>query len=156
MKTKKDSPLGFIILIVIILIVVMVTSIVMLQNIDSENNIIESQPVNSQKLEKVTVTEFSRQIDEEEDAIILDIRTPAEFSQGRIEDSINIDYYSPDFRQQLSELDKTANYKMYCNSGNRSGLALMIMEDLGFENVSELRGGVQAWLNSGEDVCISC
>ena len=79
------------------------------------------------------------------DLVVLDIRTPEEFAGGHLSGAINIDYYADDFEAQLGELDLEVPYVMYCNSGNRSGNALPVMDSLGFSEVYELDGGIQAW-----------
>ena len=73
--------------------------------------------------------------------VILDVRTPGEFQAGHAPGAVNIDFYSPDFQQKLSELDKDSSYFIYCNSGNRSGQTLKPMEKLGFVEVYDLQGG---------------
>lgn len=79
------------------------------------------------------------------DLRVLDIRTPDEFAGGHLANAINIDYYADDFETRLAELDLDVPYVMYCNSGNRSSNALPIMDSLGFSEVYELGGGIQAW-----------
>jgi rhodanese-related sulfurtransferase len=80
---------------------------------------------------------------------IIDVRTPEEFALGHIEGAVLIDFYSDTFKEQLATLDKSANYSLYCRSGNRSGQTLGIMEELGFENVYDLSGGVGSWSAAG-------
>ena len=87
-----------------------------------------------------------------DDLVILDIRTSEEFAAGKIKDSINIDFYAADFREQLDGLDKDTHYLVYCNSGNRSGQALPIFEDLGFAEVDNLSTGIAGWYNEGYEV----
>ena len=41
---------------------------------------------------------------------------------------------------------------MYCNSGNRSSNALPLMDSIGFDEVYELDGGIQAWYSSGNAI----
>nr|WP_290665566.1 rhodanese-like domain-containing protein [Ardenticatena sp.] len=81
--------------------------------------------------------------------VILDVRTPEEFTAGHIEGAQNIDFYAPDFEQQLAKLDKTKTYFVYCRSGNRSGQTIPIMKKLGFQHVYELRGGIAQWARQG-------
>jgi rhodanese-related sulfurtransferase len=83
------------------------------------------------------------------DLVVLDIRTPEEFAAGHLADAINIDYYADDFEDQLEQLDLEVPYVMYCNSGNRSSNALPVMDTLGFVEVYELEGGIQAWYGAG-------
>jgi rhodanese-related sulfurtransferase len=79
---------------------------------------------------------------------LIDLRTNEEVAAGFIEGSSQIDFYAPDFEARLDALPKDVPYLIYCNSGNRSGTTLRIMKDLGFEQVTELEGGIQAWIAS--------
>ncbi|MBP7738821.1 MAG: rhodanese-like domain-containing protein [Spirochaetes bacterium] len=81
--------------------------------------------------------------------VILDIRTPGEYREGHIANSVLLDYHSPDFREGLKALDRNRTYFVYCRSGNRTGRAVDIMKDLGFTRIYELRGGIRSWLSSG-------
>jgi len=83
------------------------------------------------------------------DFVILDIRTPQEFVAGHIQGAINVDFYAPDFKQQLDQLPKDKTYLVYCNSGNRSGQAMPIFRELGFREVYELKDGIQSWYQAG-------
>jgi rhodanese-related sulfurtransferase len=73
-----------------------------------------------------------------EGTIIIDVRTPAEFATGHLENALNIDVQSPDFQAQISELDPEASYFVYCRTGNRSGQAMAKMANLGF---TDMRNG---------------
>jgi phage shock protein E len=79
------------------------------------------------------------------DLVILDVRTQAEFDQGHLEGAVVIDFYAADFAEQLSQLDPSVPYLVYCQSGNRSGQATSLMADLGFANVTDVDGGIAAW-----------
>lgn len=76
---------------------------------------------------------------------LIDVRTPDEFNSGNIEGSINIDYFSTDFDQQIAKLDRNKTTLIYCRSGGRSGKAAKKMEDLGFTVVYDLSGGFSNW-----------
>lgn len=83
------------------------------------------------------------------DFVIVDVRTAEEFAGGHIENAVNIDYYASTFESDINALDKDKEYLIYCRSGSRSGKALDIMEDLGFQEVYDLGGGIVAWTNAG-------
>jgi len=95
-------------------------------------------------VETVAPTAAAEIIVQETDEIVLDIRTPEEFSQGVIEGAINIDFYASDFADQLDSLDKDAHYVV-----SRSTFA-----KLGFTNVTEIDGGIANWYNSGLPVVL--
>ena len=84
-----------------------------------------------------------------DDLVVLDIRTPEEFAEGRIDGAVNIDFYAPDFGDRLAELDPDARYVMYCRSDNRTGQTMPMLEELGFADVAEVDGGVLAWAEAG-------
>lgn len=77
--------------------------------------------------------------------IVLDVRTPEEFSAEHLQNAININYYDSTFQTQLGNLDKSKTYLVYCRSGHRSSEAMDAMEQMGFENVLNLEGGIIAW-----------
>ena len=84
-----------------------------------------------------------------EDFVIIDVRTPEEFANEHIENAINLDYYSEDFRDELDTLDKERTYLIYCRSGKRSGNALKIMKELGLKKVFNMLGGIIQWKAEG-------
>ncbi len=96
----------------------------------------------------LNVSEFSQKITEP-DVIILDVRTPEEYASGHIEGALNIDFNSGDFANEITRLNPSENYAIYCRSGSRSGQAASIMHKAGFHDVSNLNGGVIDWTNAG-------
>ncbi len=90
-------------------------------------------------------SEFEKRIKENKDSIILDVRTRDEYNKIRIPNSILIDIYKPDFAQKIEQLDHTKSYFVYCRSGVRSLNAVMLMINMGFENVFNLSGGIIEW-----------
>lgn len=91
------------------------------------------------------ISELSK-MKEEKKAIVIDVRTPAEWQQGVISGAdLFIDYNSPAFKQQLAKLDKSKTYIVYCRSGGRSAGASQVMIDSGFKNVINMEGGIMSW-----------
>jgi phage shock protein E len=80
-----------------------------------------------------------------QDLVILDVRTRQEFRSGHIRGAVNLDYYSPSFRPQLSRFDKGKTFLVYCQVGGRSGNTLGFMKAAGFEEVYNIQGGISAW-----------
>lgn len=82
--------------------------------------------------------------------VVIDIRRPEEYAAGHLEAAnLQLDYYAPDFKDRLARLDKNGKYLIYCRSGHRSGLALAIMKDLGFTEIHDIAGGINAWMAAG-------
>jgi rhodanese-related sulfurtransferase len=86
------------------------------------------------------------------DAVILDVRTPEEFAAGHLPGAININMEAADFADRVSGLDESAETLVYCRTGNRSGVATDEMAELGFTDMSDLQGGIEAWAAAGEEV----
>lgn len=90
--------------------------------------------------------DWAEQLQNDTNAVILDVRTDDECSQGIIPNAINIDIYKGQgFIYELEELDKSKNYYVYCKAGGRSEQACHIMNQLGFENTYNLMGGFMNW-----------
>lgn len=81
--------------------------------------------------------------------VVLDIRTPGEFSTGRIAGAKNIDFQAPDFEQRLDRLDKYKSYLVHCASGGRSTHSLLLFKKHQFQSVYHLDGGIKAWQKAG-------
>lgn len=85
------------------------------------------------------------------EAVILDVRTQDEWDEGIIPGAINIDIYKGQgFIYEVDLLDKNKNYYVYCKAGGRSAQACAIMSQLGFPNTYNLTGGFMQW--NGEKV----
>lgn len=84
-------------------------------------------------------------INENSKCVILDVRTREEYLQGHIRNSLNIDIYKNDFKTKINSLNKQKTYFVYCKSGYRSNSAVKFMHGLGFEQVYNLKGGINKW-----------
>ncbi|MCD8494789.1 MAG: rhodanese-like domain-containing protein [Candidatus Pacebacteria bacterium] len=86
--------------------------------------------------------DFMRAYENHPQGILIDIRTPAEFAAGAIPEARLINMYDRDFITRIHELDRHEPYFIYCNSGNRSASVMALMQDMGFQHVYELAGGI--------------
>jgi len=80
-----------------------------------------------------------------QNAVIIDVRTAAEFKKGHIVNAINVPL--SEINTQLDKLEKYKNQEILvaCRSGSRSGTATRSLLKAGFENAHNLRGGMLAW-----------
>ena len=76
---------------------------------------------------------------------LVDVRTKEEFDQGSIDHAVNIDFLSPDFLTKVDTLDKQKPVYIFCKSGKRSAKAKDILIEQGFLEVFELKGGYSIW-----------
>lgn len=77
--------------------------------------------------------------------VLLDVRTPEETAEGKINGAIEADVKSDDFKDQIDKLDKEQSYIIYCRSGKRSSKAYKIMKENGFGALLVLDGGYLAY-----------
>lgn len=90
--------------------------------------------------------DWVKKFQEDNNGIIIDVRTEAEVAQGYIPNALHIDIYKGQgFIYEIQELDTSKNYYVYCKSGGRSGQACSIMNQLGFQNAYNLVGGFDQW-----------
>ncbi len=88
---------------------------------------------------------FQQKIAETPGAVILDVRTPEEFSKGYIAGALNSNWNDEAFNSQVSTLDKSKPVFVYCLSGGRSAAAAAKLRKDGFQQVYELTDGMLAW-----------
>jgi rhodanese-related sulfurtransferase len=74
-------------------------------------------------------------------AVLIDVRTPEEFADGNLKESINLNLQGESFFSEVSVLNPNKTYFIYCRSGGRSRAAGEIMRQAGL-NVYELEGGL--------------
>jgi rhodanese-related sulfurtransferase len=92
---------------------------------------------------------FQEKLSSNPAAILLDVRTEAEFESERIPHSININVMDSSFMEKIATLDKSKTYFVYCRSGGRSDSACSIMATQGYD-VYNLVGGISNWIG---EVC---
>jgi rhodanese-related sulfurtransferase len=89
---------------------------------------------------------------------LIDIRESEELQNGKIPGAVNaprgmlefyadssLPYYRPEF-------DKNKRIILHCASGGRSALAVKTLQEMGYENIAHLDGGLKAWVEAGMDV----
>ncbi|MDA2920014.1 rhodanese-like domain-containing protein [Desulfobacterota bacterium AH_259_B03_O07] len=112
----------------------------------------ELQPENQiQTIKNITPQEANLLIQENKDnanIVILDVRTPEEYSEEHIENAVNINFYSETFKEELNNLDKNKIYIAHCRSGGRSSKTLDLMKELGFKEAYNM-GGIIQWKKGG-------
>ena len=77
-------------------------------------------------------------------ATFVDVRTPNEIAQGKLAGATEANVTSSSFSQQISNLDKSLPYIVYCRSGMRSARACRIMEQNGFTDITNVSGGYRS------------
>lgn len=97
-------------------------------------------------MKNISQTEWRSFVANDENAAILDVRTPNECAEGIIENAIMINILEPQsFLQEIETLDKNKNYYIYCRSGARSAQACQVLDAKEFNNTYNLLGGIMEW-----------
>jgi rhodanese-related sulfurtransferase len=114
----------------------------------------EKQPTafNASQVPNITSQQAFNLIQENQkksDFVILDVRTAAEFAEGHIANSVNINVNLPAFRENVNKLKISDAYLVYCRTGNRSQTALRIMIESGFTRLYHLEKGIAEWTGAG-------
>ncbi len=96
-------------------------------------------------MNNITVEELKARLDAGEKLNLVDVREPQENADFNIGGTL-----VPLGRIQSMSLEDIEDMKdeeviFYCRSGNRSGLACMMLDTLGFKNTKNLVGGMVAW-----------
>jgi rhodanese-related sulfurtransferase len=81
--------------------------------------------------------------------LLVDVRTPEEFSSGHIKGAVNIPVQ--ELSQRLDEVAIEKPVVLYCRSGNRSAQAATILDQAGYSGVYDL-GGIGDWQSAGYPV----
>lgn len=77
--------------------------------------------------------------------VIIDVRTPRETANGKINGAIEVDIKSPGYEEKLAKLDKTKQYMVYCYAGGLSNHAFETMKKLGFKQLYCMTDGYKAY-----------
>jgi len=83
--------------------------------------------------------------------VILDVRTPSEYDSAHIAGSILMNLKdSLSFIEDLTKLDPSKKYLIYCRSGVRSLKASRALKASGIKKVNDLQGGFKNWTGTSD------
>ena len=94
-------------------------------------------------VKQLSATELKNKIQQQDNVFLLDVREPHEFHYAHIADSVLIPLNQ--IPQRLGELDPTQDIVVICHHGMRSQQAANFLERSGFNNIANLKGGIDAW-----------
>ena len=101
-----------------------------------------SETKSKSKFTDISVEQAKQMIDNNE-VFLLDVRTQEEFDDGYIEGAILIPDY--ELASRLSEVPEDAKILVYCRTGRRSVTASNILVDAGYTDVYNMLGGINDW-----------
>jgi len=77
-------------------------------------------------------------------AVLIDVRSPAEFADGHLEGALSLDLQRLEEEIQDRVPDPSTPLICYCNGGNRGALAADALQNLGYRSVHSIAGGLRA------------
>ena len=101
-------------------------------------------------INEIEVSELAELRGNDEAIRVIDIRQPAELNSGIIPGAEALPMHIIPLR--ISEFKRDEKLIMVCRSGARSAQACMFMQQHGYDNVFNLRGGMIAWAGSGLEI----
>lgn len=100
------------------------------------------------QIREIKPAEVKALLDSKEDVVYLDVREPNEWNLGRIPGAVHLP--RGNIESKLEGLvDRSRKIVVYCARGNRSALAALTMKQMGYDNVTSMSGGFQAWPDVG-------
>ncbi|SEN54079.1 rhodanese-like domain-containing protein [Paenibacillus sp. OV219] len=87
--------------------------------------------------------DFRSKLETAPEAMLIDVREPAEFASGAIPGAINIPLSQ--LGQRIGEIPQERDLMLYCRSGMRSKTAARMLSRNGYRHINHLQGGISAW-----------
>ena len=90
--------------------------------------------------------DWVQNIDSEQKPVILDVRTYEEFVEKSIPGAVLANILEPsEFIDVIEKIEKDLKILVYCRSGVRSEKACNILDQMGFKETYNLKGGILEW-----------
>ena len=97
------------------------------------------------RMPQLSIKELQAKLENEEDFVLIDVRTLKEFNSGGIPGAMHIPRGLLEFNIEKEFPEKTQEIVIYCKKGSRGLLAVEALMRIGYQNVKNLEGGWTAW-----------
>jgi sulfur-carrier protein adenylyltransferase/sulfurtransferase len=97
------------------------------------------------RIPEISVTELKDKLDNGEQVNVLDVRENHEYEVANLGDGVARLIPLGELPDHIDELDKSENFAIHCKTGARSARAVQLLQEAGFENVYNVKGGITAW-----------
>ncbi len=98
-------------------------------------------------MKEIDAKELSAWLNREDAPLLIDVRNPDEMKQAAISNATPLPLSVLPLR--LNEIPRDKQIVVYCHSGGRSAQACFFMQQQGYGNVYNLRGGIMSWAQNG-------
>jgi rhodanese-related sulfurtransferase len=104
-----------------------------------------------QKAEHLSPSEFQEFVKENPEALIIDLRSDAEFSAGHVRGAINMNrgYVETLLAEKIPSIKEDTKIVLYCIAGGISAMTQMALKEYGFKNVLDIAGGISNYVENG-------
>jgi hydroxyacylglutathione hydrolase len=108
----------------------------------------ETEPLFNSAFPMITTLELKNRLEKSpENTIVLDVRSHSEWNAGHIEGAKHIAL--KELTSHLAQIPKEKAIAVTCGSGYRSSIAASMLQREGYQNVCNVQGGMQGWMNAG-------
>src|SRR5262245_12591083 len=108
-----------------------------------------------EQIDEIGASEAADRLERVDPPLVVDVRERHEWDEGRLPDAVHIPRGSLESRIERAAPDHSQPILVYCGSGTRSAFAAKTLEDLGYDNVTNLDGGIAEWKRNGFPVVVS-
>lgn len=99
-------------------------------------------------IKEIDAPELARWLDEKAGTFrVIDVRQMSEIAMGTVPNAAAVPLHTLPLK--VNDLDRNETLVFICRSGQRSAQACMFLQQQGFENVYNLRGGMIGWAQNG-------
>lgn len=104
-----------------------------------------------QRIEQVTPTQVQEALARKDELTLVDVREPNEWNLGHIPEAVHIPRGVLESAAERS-IPRERRIVLYCQSGNRSALAVESLQAMGYASVASMSGGFRGWADMGGDI----
>jgi molybdopterin/thiamine biosynthesis adenylyltransferase/rhodanese-related sulfurtransferase len=101
------------------------------------------------EIDEISTVEAQERLQGDDGPLFLDIRPPDEWQEGHIPGALLAPRNNLESRIEALVPDKSRELVVYCGSGSRSAFAVRTLQELGYEDVTNLAGGFADWKRNG-------
>ena len=108
-----------------------------------------------EQIEEIGISDAAQLLEGDDRPLVVDVRERHEWDEGRLPNAVHIPRGSLESRIERAAPDRSTPILVYCATGARSAFATKSLEEMGYEHVTNLDGGITEWKRSGLPVVVS-
>ena len=110
--------------------------------INMHTRVMDGQP-------SISVKNFKKIMDSDDEFILLDVRSDAEFNAAHIPGALNVERGRLEWIIPNIIKNPQRTIYVYCQDGRRSGFATERLLEMGYKNTSHIADGFEGWIKAG-------